>query len=79
MFSFFRTKRSRTSRTDKNKKKSNTIQSNMHTQTPKIACNAPLIRFLVLALYILFAIRTHTHPFNGPFFQDYPGEPVPER
>jgi len=22
---------------------------------------------------------THTHPFNGPFFQDYPGEPVPER
>ena len=22
---------------------------------------------------------THTHPFNGPFFRDYPGEPVPER
>jgi len=21
---------------------------------------------------------THTHPFNGPFFRDYPGEPVPE-
>ena len=23
--------------------------------------------------------HTHTHPFNGPFFRDYPGEPVPER
>ena len=23
--------------------------------------------------------HTHTHPFNGPFFQDYPGGPVPER
>jgi len=23
-------------------------------------------------------LTTHTHPFNGPF-QDYPGEPVPER
>ena len=22
---------------------------------------------------------SHTHPFNGPFFRDYPGEPVPER
>ena len=22
---------------------------------------------------------THTHPFNGPFFLDYLGEPVPER
>jgi len=21
----------------------------------------------------------HTHPFNGTFFRDYPGEPVPER
>ena len=25
------------------------------------------------------SLITHTHPFNGPFFQDYPGEPVPER
>ena len=23
--------------------------------------------------------HTHTHPFNGRFFRDYPGEPVPER
>jgi len=23
--------------------------------------------------------HTHTRPFNGPFFRDYPGEPVPER
>jgi len=23
--------------------------------------------------------HTHTHPFNGPFFRDYPGEPLPER
>ena len=23
--------------------------------------------------------HTHTHPFNGPSFRDYPGEPVPER
>jgi len=22
--------------------------------------------------------RTHTQPFYGPFFQDHPGEPVPE-
>ena len=22
--------------------------------------------------------HTHTHPFNGPFFRDYPGGPVPE-
>ena len=22
---------------------------------------------------------TNTHSFNGPFFRDYPGEPVPER
>ena len=22
---------------------------------------------------------TDTHRFNGPFFRDYPGEPVPER
>jgi len=21
----------------------------------------------------------HTHTFNGPFFRDYPGEPVPEK
>jgi len=21
----------------------------------------------------------YTHLFNGPFFRDYPGEPVPER
>jgi len=25
------------------------------------------------------SVKAHTHPFNGPFFQDYPGEPVPER
>ena len=24
-------------------------------------------------------LHTHTHPFNGPLFRDYPGEPVPER
>jgi len=24
-------------------------------------------------------VNTHTHPFNGPFFWDYPGELVPER
>ena len=24
-------------------------------------------------------LNTHTHPFNGPFFRDYPGEPVSER
>ena len=23
--------------------------------------------------------HTHTHPFNGPFFRDYPCEPVPQR
>ena len=23
--------------------------------------------------------HTHTHTFNGPFFRNYPGEPVPER
>jgi len=23
--------------------------------------------------------ETHTHPFNGPFFWDYPGQPVPEK
>jgi len=23
--------------------------------------------------------HTHTHPFNGPFFRDYLGEPVPKR
>ena len=23
--------------------------------------------------------HTHTHPFNGIFFPDYPGEPVPDR
>jgi len=21
----------------------------------------------------------NTHPFNGPFFRDYPGEPIPQR
>ena len=33
--------------------------------------------------YVFFSFsvhtHTHTHTFNGPFFQDYPGEPVPER
>ena len=24
-------------------------------------------------------VSTHTYPFNGPFFRDYPGEPVPKR
>ena len=24
-------------------------------------------------------LHTHTHPFKGPFFRDYPGEPLPER
>ena len=23
--------------------------------------------------------HTHTHPFNGPFFRDNPGAPVPDR
>ena len=23
--------------------------------------------------------HTHIHPFNGWFFRDYPGEPIPER
>jgi len=36
IFSLFRIQCSRTSMTDKNKKKSNTTQSRMHTQTPKI-------------------------------------------
>jgi len=27
----------------------------------------------------LFKINTHTHPFNGSFVLDYPGEMVPER
>jgi len=26
-----------------------------------------------------FSLSTHTHPFNSPFFRDYPGKPVPER
>ena len=30
-------------------------------------------------LIVINAAHTHTHPFNGPFFRDYPGEPVPER
>jgi len=25
-----------------------------------------------------YVSNTHTHPFNGLFFQDYPGKPVPE-
>ena len=36
MFSLFRIKCSRTNMADKNKKKSNTTQSHMHTHTPKI-------------------------------------------
>jgi len=34
------------------------------------------IYFLLLLLHT--HTHTHTHPFNGPFFRDYPGEPVPE-
>jgi len=32
---------------------------------------------VVLCMYVY--MYTHTHPFNGFFFRDYPGEPVPER
>ena len=41
MFCLFRIKCSRTSMADKNKKKSKTAQSHMHTQTPKIT-NTPI-------------------------------------
>jgi len=34
---------------------------------------------LARPLLILAYTRTHTHPCNGPFFRDYPGEPVPQR
>ena len=33
----------------------------------------------VLNFLIVLNIHTNTWPFNGPFFRDYPGEPVPER
>jgi len=35
------------------------------------------IDFLLITVFTVFTL--HTHPFNGPFFRDYPGEPVPER
>jgi len=49
--------------------------------------------FFFLAVYILswavscvfcsfdlyISVHTHTHTHTGPFFRDYPGEPVPER
>ena len=29
-----------------------------------------------LGVFLITGTHTHTYPFNGPFFRDYPGEPV---
>jgi len=39
-----------------------------------------LFYLLLSALEVFSTPRhTHSHPFNGPFLRDYPGEQVPER
>ena len=60
-----------------NRTRSTNANLNLHTLL-QILVN--LLAFSALTLLVgRHQERAHTHTFNGPFFRDYPGKPVPER
>ena len=55
-----------------------TIKTNYINSHPSKLVELPVIFPFYGCYSKLCKQHTHTHPFNGLFFQDYPGKPVPE-